>query len=76
MGAYRDSQLGVCIDISGPDGNAFAIMGHYKYYARQLGHGDSYIRATQERMMSTDYENLLDIFEEELGNVVTLIGRN
>ena len=75
MAAYRDSQLGVCIDISGPDGNVFAIMGAYKNYARQLKHSRQHQEKIIEEMMSGDYDNVLDIFERELGTVITLIGR-
>lgn len=76
MAPYRDSRLGICIDITGPDGNAFVLLGHFGNYMRQLGRSDKYITETRNRMMSGDYENLLNIFEEELGSVITLIGRS
>lgn len=75
MAAYRDSKLGLCIDISGEDGNAYCLMGYYKNYAYQLDHSKEHINKTLEEMMSGDYENLLDIFERELGTVITLVGR-
>ena len=79
MGAYRDSQLGLCIDISGPDGNAFALMGHARNYLKQLGRDKAGAGGIDEiigEMMDGDYENLLDVFERYLGNVITLIGRD
>lgn len=69
---YRDSQLGLCIDVSGPEGNAFSLMGQAKNLARQLGYSGDAITA---EMMSGDYDNLLSVFEKHFGSVVTLINK-
>ena len=58
------------INISGPDGNAFALMGYAKTFAKQLGIDYKPIR---EEMMSGDYDNLLDVFKNNFGNVVELV---
>ena len=58
------------IDISGPDGNALALMGHAKRFANQLGKDGKAITA---RMMEGDYEHLLNVFDEEFGHVVDLV---
>jgi hypothetical protein len=60
---------GIEIDLTGPDGNAFALMGYAKKLARQL-EIDS--KPIIEDMMSGDYEHLLEVFEEHFGSVVTL----
>ena len=60
---------GIEIDLTGPDGNAFALMGYAKNLARQL-EIDS--KPIIEDMMSGDYEHLLEVFEEHFGSVVTL----
>jgi len=57
------------IDLTGPDGNAFALMGSAKRFARQLGNDSNPII---EDMMSGDYEHLLEVFEEHFGSFVTL----
>ena len=57
------------IDLTGPDGNAFALMGHAKKYARQL-EIDS--KPIIKDMMSGDYEHLLEVFEKHFGSFVTL----
>lgn len=57
------------IDLTGEDGNAFALMGYAKKFARQLGVDSEEIISN---MMSGDYENLLEIFEENFGSFVTL----
>lgn len=51
------------IDITGPDGNAFAIMGRLSSIFRQCGGsvaGASWDEVRDE-MMSGDYDNLLDV---------------
>ena len=59
----------ITIDLTGPDGNAFALMGYAKKFARQLGVDSEEIISN---MMSGDYENLLEVFEENFGSFVTL----
>ena len=60
---------GIEIDLTGPDGNAFALMGCASTLARQLGLDPMPIL---EEMQSGDYENLLEVFEEHFGEFVTL----
>jgi hypothetical protein len=69
---YRDSQHGLTIDLSGPEGNAFALLGYAKGLARQL---DKDWKKIQEDMTYSDYDHLVDVFEREFGSVVTLINR-
>jgi len=59
----------VVIDLTGPDGNAFALMGYATRFARQLGLDGSVI--TKE-MRSGDYENLLQVFDKYFGDFVIL----
>lgn len=63
------------IDISGPDGNAFVLLGAVKNYGHELGMTSTQIGEIRNKMMSGDYENLCDVFEENFGTVVTLVGR-
>ena len=48
----------VTIDISGSDGNAFALIGYAKKFAKQL---DMDFRPIKDEMMSGDYDNLLRV---------------
>jgi len=57
------------IDLTGPDGNAFALLGYAKNFAKQLGfNGEQIIK----EMTSGDYENLIDVFEKYFGDYVIL----
>ena len=59
----------VVIDLTGPDGNAFALMGYAKRFAKQLGlNGDEII----SDMTSGDYENLIQVFDSNFGDFVIL----
>lgn len=60
------------IDVSGPDGNAFALIAYAKNLAKQLELDPNEIQA---EMMAGDYENLLDIFEENFGDYIELVNR-
>lgn len=59
----------VTINLSGPEGNAFSLIGQAREYARQLDLDKNLIT---KRMMSGNYENLLKVFEEYFGDYVTL----
>jgi len=62
------------INLSGPQGNAIALIGIAKDLCRQLGQRDRE-RDIQAEMMSGDYNNLLDVFEKNFGEYVTLTNR-
>ena len=59
----------VVIDLTGPEGNAFVLLGYAKQYGKQLGLD---FKAIQEEMMSGDYEHLIEVFDREFGNYVVL----
>lgn len=60
------------IDLTGPDGNAFALIGLAQNLAKQLGyHPDKRGELTTE-MMSGNYEHLLQVFDREFGTFVIL----
>ena len=57
------------IDLTGPQGNAFWLIGYARDLAKQLDRDPEDIST---RMKSGDYENVVKIFEEEFGDYVTL----
>ena len=57
------------IDLTGPDGNAFMLIGRAGSLAKQLGLDKAKI---QSEMMSGDYENLIKVFDNYFGHFVTL----
>ena len=72
----KQQQREVIIDLTGPDGNAFAqpgnafaLMGYAKQFARQLGLDSNKII---NEMTSGDYEHLLEVFDKNFGSFVIL----
>ena len=59
----------VVIDLTGPEGNAFCLMGYAKKFARQL---DLDANQIIEEMKSGDYENLVMTFDRYFGEYVIL----
>ena len=57
------------IDLTGPDGNAFVLIGNASRLAKQLGLDADEIKT---EMMSGDYENLIRVFDKHFGEFVTL----
>jgi hypothetical protein len=68
----KPKQNGIVIDLTGPQGNAFFLIGTAKKMGRQLGMTPKNIDKMVERMTSGDYEHLLSEFEFEFGSIVTL----
>jgi hypothetical protein len=66
----REKQEGpIVIDITGPEGNAFALMAYARRFARQLGIDSNKVIG---EMMSGDYENLIKVFDGYFGDYVVL----
>jgi len=60
------------IDLTGPDGNAFYLLGLADNLSRQLGHSEFKRECIKDEMMLADYECLLRTFDREFGLLVTL----
>lgn len=56
------------IDLTGPEGNAFVLIGYARQWSKQLGL-DS--KKVEKEMMKGDYENLVSVLEKYFGSVVT-----
>ncbi len=57
------------IDLTGPDGNAFALMGTATRLGKQLGFDTNTILS---EMRSGDYDNLINVFDNYFGHFVIL----
>ena len=65
----KKQSLGISIDLTGPDGNAFVLIGTATKLAKQLGLDG---KAIQAEMMKGDYEHLVKVFDKHFGHFVTL----
>lgn len=59
----------IIIDLTGPEGNAFCLMGYARKLARQLGLDSDAIIG---EMTKGDYEHLLQVFDRYFGDYVVL----
>ena len=62
----------IVIDLTGPDGNAFALMGIANRFGTQLGWNKVQTQELINEMMDGDYEHLLQVFDREFGDFVIL----
>ena len=62
-------RLPIEIDLTGPDGNAFVLLGKATNLAKQLELDSDKI---VNEMTSGDYDNLLEVFDKYFGSFVTL----
>ena len=65
----KQKTKGIEIDLTGPQGNAFYLLGTAKKLANQLGLDGNEILT---EMKSGDYENLVKVFDDEFGSIVTI----
>ena len=59
----------IVIDLTGPDGNAYSLIGRAKNFARQL---DLDADVIIKEMKSGDYEHLIKVFDNYFGSFVIL----
>ena len=62
-------QSEIVIDLTGPDGNAYALLAYAKRFAQQF---DLDFNQIKDEMTSGDYENLIRVFDEYFGEIVIL----
>ena len=60
------------IDLTGPQGNAFFLLGTANNLCKQLDLGDDAKEKISNEMMSGDYENLIKTFDKYFGELIDL----
>jgi hypothetical protein len=59
----------IVIDLTGPQGNAFFLLGFANKNCNQLGYDAEQV---MPEMMEGDYENLVEVFDRYFGDFVIL----
>jgi len=62
----------IVIDLTGPEGNAFVILGYAQKLAKQIGYSEEAANALLADMKSADYEHLIKVFDDHFGDFVVL----
>ena len=65
----KSLQTTIEIDLTGPQGNSFYILGVAQNLCKQCGIDH---KPLIKDMMSGDYEHLLKVFDDEFGSIVTM----
>lgn len=60
------------IDLAGPQGNAFNLLGVAAMLSRKLKHSSEKEQAIQLEMTSGNYSNLIEVFDKHYGDYVIL----
>jgi len=66
---YKRKKKKIEIDLTGPDGNAFVLLGYAKRLSREL---DLNYKQILDEMMEGNYENLINVFDKYFGEFVDL----
>jgi len=66
----------IYVDLSGPQGNAFYLIGLGKKIGIQLERDRKRVNDVVNEMMAGDYDHLLEVFEREYGEFVEFTGEN
>ena len=57
------------VDLTGPQGNAYYLLGLASRLAKQIGMDE---KSIMKEMQSSNYENLINVFDKYFGSVVIL----
>tara|TARA_R110002074_G_scaffold116180_1_gene247323 strand:+ start:2118 stop:2342 length:225 start_codon:yes stop_codon:yes gene_type:complete len=60
------------IDLTGPQGNAFYLLGIANSTSKQLGHTKEEREKILNDMREGDYEQLIQVFDHNFGTIYTL----
>jgi hypothetical protein len=61
------------IDLSGPDGNAYFLLGCARNYGRLYGWSKAKMAEVLSEMQDGDYEHLVQTFDKHFGDVCDLV---
>ena len=68
----KDTTRKQVIDLTGPDGNAYYLMGTACNLMKQLKFTPEVADGVLDEMKSSDYENLIKVFDKYFGSVIDL----
>ena len=60
------------INLSGPNGNAFCILGYVSTLGEMLGMEENEMQSIRDEMISSDYDNLISVFVKHFGDLVII----
>ena len=68
----KDTYRKQVIDLTGPEGNAFYLLGTASKLCKQIGISSSRTTEILDEMKSSDHENLIQLFDKYFGKLIDL----
>mgnify|MGYP003679196487 CR=1 FL=1 len=68
----KDTMGEINIDLTGPQGNAFYLLGTASKWCKQLGYDQEETEFLLNDMKSSDYDHLVKTFDNAFGHFVIL----
>ena len=68
----KDKYKKQVIDLTGPDGNAYYILGTAMNLCKQIDISSDRTKEILDEMKSSDYENLIKVFDKYFGKLIDL----
>lgn len=73
MAMHATTRTRPIIDLNGPEGNAFVLLGMVRTFGRQLSWSQEKIDTVRQEMQAGDYASLVRVFDREFGQFVDLL---
>ena len=68
----KDTYKKQVIDLTGPDGNAYFLLGTASNLCKQIRISSERTDEILDEMKSSDYENLIKVFDKYFGKLIDL----
>ena len=68
----KDTYKKQVIDLTGPDGNAYFLLGTASNLCKQIDISSDRTKEILDEMKSSDYENLIKVFDKYFGKLIDL----
>ena len=68
----KDKYKKQVIDLTGPDGNAYFLLGTASNLCKQIRISSERTEEILDEMKSSDYENLIKVFDKYFGSAIDL----
>jgi len=69
----KPKETTITLDLTGPQGNAFVLLGFAGRLARRVGYTDDQLSQMLGDMKAGDYEHLIQTFDKHFGSFVILL---
>lgn len=69
----KEAQTRVTVDLTGPEGNAFVLLGYANSWGEQLGLSEEERDEIHDDMTSSDYDHLVSVLDSHFGGFIDFL---